>query len=490
MSVQNDIFISYAHLDNEPALKGQEGWISSFHHALEVRVGQLLGRPPRIWRDPKLDGNDVFSDAIVEQLPSVAVLVTVLSPRYLKSEWCRREVATFWQACGASGGAVIGTKCRVLKVIKTPVPDTEAPSELKPILQPLLGYPFYKLERDTGRPREFDPSLGPDILAEYWKRLDDLAQDIAALLAKMHLEDVPSKGKVYVAPATRDVDDEHDALRRDLLRKGYAVAPDRPLPLAESDLIEFLRKEFQSCEMSMHLIGRNYGVVPEESSKSLTEIQHDVAAEHASATAAFTVMTWMERGIQGADPRQAAFIERLRGGAALSAGTDLLETPFEEFKTVMYDRLERKRTPEPTARFGIPQNGAVKSVYLICDQRDCTSVMPLRDFLFSKGYEVFLPAFDGDEAEIREDHEQNLRVCDGVIIYYGAGSDLFLRRKLREIQKGAGQGRSTPVRAAAVYVAPPLTHEKSLFRTLQAQVILQSGDFRPESLQSFLEQLE
>src|ERR1017187_2810475 len=200
MSVQNDIFISYAHLDNEPALKGQDGWISSFHRALEVRVGQLLGRAPRIWRDPKLDGNDVFSDAIVSQLPEVAVLVTVLSPRYLKSEWCRKQVATFWQGCGATGGTVIGTKSRVLKVIKTPVADDDDPPELKLIFQPLLGDPFFKLERATGRAREFDPAFGQEALAEYWRRLDDLAQDIAALLVKMHLEDTPPKGTVYVAP--------------------------------------------------------------------------------------------------------------------------------------------------------------------------------------------------------------------------------------------------------------------------------------------------
>ena len=44
MSFENDIFISYAHIDDVALIEGQKGWISSFHRALEIRLGQLLGR--------------------------------------------------------------------------------------------------------------------------------------------------------------------------------------------------------------------------------------------------------------------------------------------------------------------------------------------------------------------------------------------------------------------------------------------------------------
>ncbi|MFP3941764.1 MAG: hypothetical protein ACLF0P_15825, partial [Thermoanaerobaculia bacterium] len=55
-----DVFVSYAHIDDEVLGEGQTGWISSFHRALEIRLAQLLGQQPRVWRDPKLQGNDVF----------------------------------------------------------------------------------------------------------------------------------------------------------------------------------------------------------------------------------------------------------------------------------------------------------------------------------------------------------------------------------------------------------------------------------------------
>ena len=64
MSFDNDVFFSYAHLDNQSFIEGQPGWISSFERALKIRLGQLLGREARIWRDPKLQGNDFFGDTL------------------------------------------------------------------------------------------------------------------------------------------------------------------------------------------------------------------------------------------------------------------------------------------------------------------------------------------------------------------------------------------------------------------------------------------
>ncbi len=81
-----DIFISYAHIDNEALSENQKGWIARLHQGLEIRLAQLLGERPQIWRDPKLQGNDYFDETIVGQLDKVALMLSVVSPRYVKSE--------------------------------------------------------------------------------------------------------------------------------------------------------------------------------------------------------------------------------------------------------------------------------------------------------------------------------------------------------------------------------------------------------------------
>jgi hypothetical protein len=66
---KHDIVISYAHIDNQPLLEGERGWVDDLHKTLAVRVAQLFGQEPDIWRDPQLPGNDDFAENITLQLP-------------------------------------------------------------------------------------------------------------------------------------------------------------------------------------------------------------------------------------------------------------------------------------------------------------------------------------------------------------------------------------------------------------------------------------
>jgi hypothetical protein len=249
---EGDAFISYAHLDNIGLVEGQKGWVANLHRALEVRVGQLLGKSPHIWRDPKLQGNDLFETTLVEKLKHVAVLVTVVSPRYLKSEWTMRELREFLAAAEEQGGIHVGGKARVFKVLKTPVALDKIPDELKMV----LGYEFFKIEAETGKVRELDEVFGSEAQREFWTRLDDLAHDIVTLLEAIDRGDAqtaapvpassppvsplappvaqgvitaaPSKGSIYLAQTTSDLRDQSDRLRRDLLQHGYTVLPTKP----------------------------------------------------------------------------------------------------------------------------------------------------------------------------------------------------------------------------------------------------------------------
>jgi len=488
-SYKNEIFISYAHIDNESAFQGQNGWISDFHHALEIRVAQLLGRKPTVWRDPKLTGNDQFADTITDQLPQTAVLVTVLSPRYVKSEWCRREFQSFWQTCTKSSGVALGNKSRIFKVVKTPVPNLPDDTDLQPLLQPLLGYDFFKLDPDTGKFHELDLAFGPEAKADYWLRLDDLAQDIASLLEKMMSgaqKEQQTHPAVYLAETSADVKEQAISVRRDLERRGYPVYPNRQLPLEKSELEAFVREQLSLCAMSVHLGGANYGVVPDGSIQSIVEIQHELAVEYAKSRGVVRLV-WLPPAVQPQDERQHKFVERLRNDPSWGKDADLLETSVESLKTAIDERLAILETPpkkeEPPAPARDAQPGRV---YLICDQPDLDNLRPLSDFLFEQGIEVILPLFEGSEADLRLEHEENLATCDAAIIYHGQTHDLFLRRKLRELKKA---GESSRLRVRAVCLAPPATPDKQSFRTLEATVIEQTSGFSPGSWTPFLSQL-
>src|SRR5215469_1520198 len=171
MVFEGDAFISYAHLDNIELIEGRKGWVANLHRALEVRVGQLLGKEPRIWRDPKLQGNDFFAETLVEKLRGVASLIAVVSPRYVNSEWAKRELTEFFKAAHEQGGIRLGEKGRVFKVLKTPVALELHPPELRSV----LGYEFFRVDPESGRIRELDEIFGPEAQRDFWMKLDDLA---------------------------------------------------------------------------------------------------------------------------------------------------------------------------------------------------------------------------------------------------------------------------------------------------------------------------
>jgi hypothetical protein len=90
-----DIFISYAHLDDLSPFGNEKGWIDLFHERLSVLVSQALGYELRIWRDGhNLQGNDVLQGAIAEGITQSLLLVPIISPRYVQSDWCNREMAS------------------------------------------------------------------------------------------------------------------------------------------------------------------------------------------------------------------------------------------------------------------------------------------------------------------------------------------------------------------------------------------------------------
>ena len=151
-------------------------------------------------------------------------------------------------------------------------------------------------------------------------------------------------------------------------------------------------------------------------------------------------------------------------------------------------------TASPNETFQSPAKGndlvEFICVYLICDAPDLENITPVADCLFDLGYEVILPAFEGDEAEVREDHEDNLCRADAVLIYYATANELWLHRKLREVRKSAGLGRTEALKANGILVSPPNSQGKKWLRSHEAIVIHQPDDFSSELLAPFLTELK
>jgi hypothetical protein len=496
MTFEDDAFISYAHLDNHALVEGGRGWVANLHRALEIRLGERLGKKPQIWRDPKLRGNDELTATLVERLKHVAVLIAVVSPPYIRSEWTRKELHEFCKAAEQQSGTGL-KRARIFKVVKMPVPVPTHPPEL----QPLLGYEFFTVDPETGNVYELNEVFGPAAQRDFWMRVDDLAQEMSALLEELgtspgDVRPLPvSQSTVFLAETTSDLREHRETIRRDLQQHGHIVLPAAPLPPAAADAEAAIRADLTQCRMSIHMFGKNYGLIPEGGAQSVLELQNELAIEQAAAGDLCRLL-WIRPGLDVVDERQRMVLERLRNDPRLEVGADLLETFLEDFRTLVRTRLDAVSKPVPVKEPALPAvspstvaSSDIRSVYLIYDQRDAEVVRPWCDELFREQFEVLEPKFEGDEAEVRGYHEDNLRACDGVLIFYGAANEMWVRRKQRELQKIAGYGRIKAAPAVAICVLPPNTAEKERFRTHEGLVIRPGSSYSPDLLAPFVSRL-
>lgn len=489
----NDVFISYAHIDDQPMMEGQRGWISQFHRSLEVRMAQLLGQELKIWRDPKLQGSDLFDEALVRQFSDSKVLVSVLTPRYVRSEWCRRELEEFMRVAAGQGGLTAENKSRIFKVVKTPVAPQEIPPTLAELFSRLLGFDFYEIDPETGKLREYDESFGLVARQRFFERIYDLAHEICGVLktlepAKAATAARPSGKTVYLATTTLELQPERDKIRRELLERGHRVLPESPLPQLSSEIETMVKSALSESAVAVHLMGRHYGATPEDAAESVPALQLRWSAEAAHA-AALPRLIWLPGEGETADERQRALLAEILDQPKWHFSADLFEGNLTALKKDLLQKLSPVEKKAAAQVVTATASGPAR-VYIMCEAADEAAVEPLEDFLFAQGLEVCLPATDGGSADSDTLHRENLLSCDGVLVFYGTAPRAWVDIKLRDVLKAPGYGRTGPIPVQGVYIAPPSDHRKERFRSHNTHVIRAQDDFAANAeLNAFVQAL-
>ena len=480
MRFEQHAFISYAHVDNLTTPDDERGWITRFQQQLTAYLSTEIADRARLWRDDRLRGDQVFGDEIVAQFPKTALLIAVVSPRYLESDWCLREVREFCAAAERNGGLVVDRKTRVVRVLLKPI----APEQLERLPAELragesLGYPFFE-EVEGRRTLRLDPALGngeayrrnvmflAEDLAETIRGLDAaVATPVAAPLATpvsaaaaaptVAAADAPPGLTVYLAECGADRREDRERLRAELKAHGVRVLPESRLPELQSEYVAEVDRLLAECRLSLHPIGSSYGAVPDGPGlKSGAMLQNECAVRRARSDGLMRLI-WLPEDTQPEIEPQARFIAELQSSPELQTGADLVNGSLERFKMAMHAALKAlSQPPQPEA----PAADGPPTVYLLCDARDRKATLGLRKWLRDKGIEVSLPAFEGDAAEVREANRRSIATCTAVVVFYGVGGEAWKRTTDNELKKQLGLlfGRAAP--QVWTYLAEPRSGDK------------------------------
>jgi TIR domain len=498
-----DVFISYAHNDDDVYGPERSSWVTRLHHDLERRLRNYLGTDIRFWRDCEIRNNDDFTNKIFKRLTRTATFLSVLSPSFLQREWCKRELEAFaGHAEGRLGILIDNERSRIFKAEKMPVERNALPR----VMQGTKTYRFYEPNPSNPQsPHELRPDFGTEFFRRYFEQMDELAKDIAMLLKEM--SGLVATGKqaqtdrvtVYVAETTSGLDDKAAELRRDLKDRGYLVLPSGDLPYRAGAYKDKVRECLKQAVLSIHLVDAEYGFVPEGETRSNVWLQHDLALER-SADPNFLRLIWIPGEVTAPDKRQQEFLTYLHEDESVQQGADLLNGNIEDLKTVIHEFLaktrRRQETPQPPSTVVVKTGVSAHApdepvrVYIMCDRADrkAPPLVALRKWLLTQGCEPVLPSEGEDESAAVQIHVENLGLCDACLIYYGEGSPGWFEAKLRDLRKYL-RGRQPAVAAKAIYLAPPFNDDKDEVATLEAVVLQGSETFSCDAIEPFMQKI-
>lgn len=175
LSPTHQVFVSYAHADDEPLDDGVPGWASFFVDKLKRSAArQPGGAGIEFWMDHRLEPHRRVDDELRKRLRESAVILALLSPRYMESDWCRQEMATFVEEVG---GGVSADRVFLVEALPTERPVWH------PAIRDLTPVQFWASGLTNPEPMTLGWPL-PDVRGdrEYWKEINRLASILARQL--------------------------------------------------------------------------------------------------------------------------------------------------------------------------------------------------------------------------------------------------------------------------------------------------------------------
>jgi hypothetical protein len=474
-----DLFISYAHIDNRPDRDGERGWVESFQRALELRLLKRFGREVDIWRDPELGRSQQFDPVIERAVKGSGVMLSLITESYLNSDYCRQELE--WFTAGAAGdriGLTVDHHVRVFPILLYNIDPAQWPEGCRAT----SGFCFHDAEA-----REFGKPLSPlhDVFTD---RVCDLVDELHTVLGAMShslrspeapiapkvsvsvpattapgtaaAETVPISRTVFLAEVSDEMRRDRRLLRQRLENENIQVVQGIPPPddsaAHEAAMIDALGRS----ALAIHLLGANPGRPLDDDEPAITypTEQLRIGLENANSQ-----IVALPPGLEAEDivePGYGAFIQALQEREREADRLEVLRAgpqQLAEEVIAKLDRLEQQQGP------GGGGQDRQKSAFVDLHVNDLAFAGDLVRYLSNQDMPaVTIPSGDLDPnvgLSLFEDHLANAEVF---IVVFGKVQRSWVEQRLNEAFKLIlSKQLSTRI---GVYLAPPgKSEEQSAF---------------------------
>lgn len=468
-----DVFISYAHFDNEPGPEGVR-WVTQLHDHLRSALRQRLGRGA--------DDLSIFLDSVVkanQQLPELleavsnsAVLLVVGSRAWASRDWTLRELETF---CAATNDP---SRIFLAEYLPLHHSDSYPPQindhlriELHSSDSGGLAIPFSPVS-DAKRFRDSVHRLAEQIGERLMVMRHARAAGPAIAPARpAAVPPVVCEGCcVLIAQPTDDLGDSADQLDHFLRQYGIQTKFVGNLPQGGLEFASGFERHLSECSLFVQLLGPYPGRKPPD-----LPIGYTVFQAQAAQAAGIEIMQWRRPDVDpaAADP----------GYAELLDGETVILSSFEEFKEAVKNRILARAAPPPARK---PPSALV---FIDADPADLDVAKRVQKEFAAHKFAAAVPSRHETAEEARLELQEYLVDSDVIIFLYGASKPTWIKGQLKLYTKLQHQRESEP-KLVAIYTGPPQDKDDIGFVIPEARELTSTGDWNMEPIRGLIMELQ
>ena len=474
---KNDVFVSYAHVDDTSILDNKRGWVTNFIDDLQKelikKLGNKKGEIPSIWKDEKLAHNIPLNTSLTEEIKQTATYLIIMSPAYLRSDWCLKERHKFLQILKE-----MGSDTRVFIVEIDEIDRNKYPKEINDGLIPCR---FWTKEGKIVRTMGVT-TRGTE---EYYTSLLDITKDFVDELTRIkeNTQEQKRKGSIFLAQTTDDLDDKREELKRYLKDTGFKILEENLFANENSSITkEKVIKNLEESLVYIQLLSELPGRKVLEDSERIGKFQFDIAKKNLQVKK----LIWRSSNFDIDKVADLGYREILKSEYVRAGG-------FEEFKSAIPEEF-KSSVPITVLNGGKEPLGGdstkkSKLIYICSDSTDREySKKTILDAINNRKprkneINCFFPLDNTNSIDPRKYNEESILGSDAALFVYCNSDPGTVLSQLNYCLK-TSVDRKSPFEVFALYDGPPLVKA-------QIPIIIESENFIylncRESLKDFTE---
>jgi hypothetical protein len=472
----NSIYLSYAMDDKFAEAKTNLERVDAFKTYFKRLVQRIFGSEIAIFQSG-LRENEIH-DAVNES----SIFIILLDSDFQLSKTLENELLYIQNRCVDNEQNTL-----LLKILLSPVPLEEQ----SPFLLSIPGFDFFEKDENFESVAFQANENKKKITHDKQKKFTDLVYRIEKFYQKADKTNVSEnlKATVFLAETTVDQIANREIIKREIEQFGFKVLPENSLPEDANEFKSAVESDIKKSNLSIHIIGQDYGEIPKGEVHSFVDIQNKIASnifrEQINLSARFTRLVWIPPDLKITSDLQSLYVKKLKEDFSGLNKAEILQIPLEAFKTFVINKLKSIGFTE----IGDNQQEDKKAkVYLIYEKNDYEGVQVIVKWLQQNNYETLTSSFFENDKNALNKHRQYLVECDSVLIYKSGYNHSWLNSKLSDLLKAPGYGRKKPFAVKAIIVNQSANGLNKEF--LKGFVILHLNKDIETTMQAFQEHLK